>query len=67
MVARGTVAPGARPFEISFTPAALDAGEHVRWLCGERRAPAGWQAASAPRMLALPFDASYGECRGEGA
>lgn len=69
LVARGTVGDEARPFAVSFVPAASDGGEHVRWLCGRRRAPAGWQAASAPRVLELPAGASYGLCRddGEGA
>jgi hypothetical protein len=63
MVARGTVGRAAQPFAISLVPAASDGGQHVRWLCGLRRAPAGWQAASGPRVLDLPFHASYGECR----
>lgn len=63
MVARGTVGRDARPFAISLVPAVSEGGQHVRWLCGQRRAPAGWQAASAPRVLELPFDASYGDCR----
>ena len=70
LLARGHVGKDAQPFAISFVPAASDdGGAHVRWLCGLRRAPAGWTAASAPRVLELPHGASYDLCRddGEGA
>ena len=69
LVARGTVGGAEQPFAISFVPAVSDGGAHVRWLCGERRAPAGWQAANAPRVLTLPTGVGYGDCRdaGEGA
>jgi hypothetical protein len=63
MVASGTVDEDPRPFALSFVPAVPDGGAHVRWLCGRHRAPAGWQAASAPRVLELPFGASFGLCR----
>ncbi len=66
LVARGTVGHDALPFALSFVPAASDGGAHVRWLCGQRRAPAGWQVASAPRVLELPSGASYGVCRDDG-
>lgn len=66
LVARGTVGDDARPFALSFVPAASDGGAHVRWLCGQRRTPAGWQAASAPRIVELPSGASYGLCRDDG-
>jgi len=63
MVARGTVSDDPRPFALSFVPAVPDGGAHVRWLCGRQRVPAGWQAASAPRVLDLPSGASFGLCR----
>ena len=67
LIARGQVGKDAQPFAISFVPAASDGGgAHVRWLCGLRRAPAGWAAASAPRVLELPHGASFGLCRDDG-
>jgi hypothetical protein len=66
LVARGTVGDDAQPFALSFVPAVSDGGANVRWLCGQHRAPAGWQAASAPRVLELPSGASYGICRDDG-
>lgn len=67
LLARGQVGKDAQPFAISFVPAVSDdGGAHLRWLCGLRRAPAGWTAASAPRVLELPHGASYGLCRDDG-
>jgi hypothetical protein len=62
-VARGTVGRDAQPFALSFVPAVSEGGTSVRWLCGQHRAAAGWQVASAPRVLELPAGASYGLCR----
>ena len=64
LLMKGTVGPDSQPFAISFVPAVSDDGAgSLRWLCGTRRAPAGWQAASAPRVLQLPHGASYSICR----
>ena len=68
LLAKGRVGLDAQPFAISFTPALSDDGEaSLRWLCGRRRAPAGWHAASAPSVLALPHGASFSICRDDGA
>ncbi len=68
LLAKGSVGQDAKPFAISFTPALSDDGEaSVRWLCGKHRAPAGWHAASAPAVLALPHGASFTICRDDGA
>jgi hypothetical protein len=67
MLAQGSVGPDAQPFAISFTPALSDDGAaSVRWLCGRRRAPVGWHAASAPAVLVLPHGASFSICRDDG-
>ena len=67
LLAKGSVGHDAQPFAISFTPALSDDGEaSVRWLCGVRRAPAGWRAASAPSRLMLPHGASFSICRDDG-
>lgn len=68
MLASGTVGRDRQPFALSFVPAASDDGEaRFVWLCGTRRAPAGWHAASAPRALRLPHGASYSICRDDAA
>ena len=68
LLAQGSVGKDAQPFAISFTPALSDDGAaSVRWLCGRRRAPAGWHAASAPAVLVLPHGASFSVCRDDGA
>ena len=68
LLAQGTVGRDAQPFEIAFVPAVSEDGEaSLRWMCGLRRAPAGWRAASAPATLVLPHGASYSICRDVGA
>lgn len=67
LLMKGSVGTDAQPFAISFVPAVSDDGEgSLRWLCGMKRAPAGWHAASAPRALQLPHGASYSICRDDG-
>ena len=67
LLMKGIVGPDSQPFAISFVPAISGDGEwSLRWLCGVRRAPAGWRAASAPRVLQLPHGASYSICRDDG-
>ena len=67
LLMKGSVGPDSQPFAISFVPAVSDDGEgSLRWLCGARRAPAGWHAASAPRVLQLPHGTSYSICRDDG-
>lgn len=67
LLMQGSVGTDAQPFAITFVPAASDDGEgSLRWLCGTKRAPAGWHAASAPRALQLPHGASYAICRDDG-
>lgn len=66
LVAHGTVGRDGHSFALSFVPAVSQGGAHLRWLCGLRRAPAGWRAASAPRVVELPEDVSYGACRDDG-
>ncbi len=67
LLMEGSVGTDAQPFAISFVPAASDDGEaDVRWLCGMKRAPAGWHEAGGPRVLQLPHGASYSICRDDG-
>jgi hypothetical protein len=67
LLMKGSVGIDAQPFAISFVPAVSDDGEgSLRWLCGMKRAPGGWHAASAPRALQLPHGASYSICRDDG-
>jgi hypothetical protein len=67
LLMQGSVGTDAQPFAISFVPAASEDGEEsLRWLCGMQRVPAGWHAASAPRVLQLPHGASYSICRDDG-
>jgi hypothetical protein len=68
LLAEGKVGHDEQAFAISFLPAVSADGEaRLLWLCGQRRAPAGWRAASAPATLVLPHGASYSICRDVGA
>ncbi len=56
LVAAGVLRAGEPGFELAFHPALDEAGQgwSVIWLCGQRRAPAGWTSAAPP--LGAPLD-----------
>lgn len=55
------------PWRLSMNPVSLHDGfdAHVLWLCGQRRAPAGWTGPAQPLVDGLSVQQLPAVCRGQ--